>query len=53
MLNVTHYKRNANENYNELSPHTSQNDLHQKIYQQHELERMWRKGNPRVLLVRM
>ena len=29
-LNITHYQRNANENYNELLPDTSQNDCHQK-----------------------
>ena len=25
MINVPHYQRNANQNYNEISPHTSQN----------------------------
>ena len=25
MLNITNYQRNANQNYNEVSPHTSQN----------------------------
>ena len=30
MLNITHYQRNANQNYNELSPHTGQNGPHQK-----------------------
>ena len=24
MLNITNYQRNANQNYNEVSPHTSQ-----------------------------
>ena len=28
MLNITHYERNANQNYNEISPHTSQNGHH-------------------------
>ena len=32
MLNMAHYWRNANQNYNEVSPHTSQNGYHQKIY---------------------
>ena len=27
MLNITHYQRNANQNYNEISPHTSQRAL--------------------------
>ena len=46
-------KRNANQNYNEVSPHTSQNGHHQKIYKQEMLERVWRKGNPHTLLVGM
>ena len=32
MLNITHYERNANQNYNEISPHTGQNGHHQKVY---------------------
>ena len=30
MLNITNYQRNANQNYNEVSPHTGQNGHHQK-----------------------
>ena len=30
MLNIANYWRNANQNYNEVSPHTSQNGHHQK-----------------------
>ena len=30
MLKITNYQRNANQNYNEVSPHTSQNGRHQK-----------------------
>ena len=30
MLNVTNHWRNAHQNYNEVSPHTSQNGHHQK-----------------------
>ena len=26
MLNIIHYQRNANQNYNEVLPHTGQND---------------------------
>ena len=33
-LNITNYQRNENQNYNEVSPHTSQNGNHQKIYKQ-------------------
>ena len=29
-----HFQRNANQNYNEVSPHTSQNGHHQKVYNQ-------------------
>ena len=32
MLNIAHYERNANQNYNEVSPHTSQNGHHKKVY---------------------
>ena len=34
MLNITNHQRNANQNYNEVSPHTSQNGHYQKIYKQ-------------------
>ena len=34
MLNITNYQRNANQNYNEVSPHTGPNGHHQKIYKQ-------------------
>ena len=33
MLNITHYQRNTNKNYNEISPHTGQNGYHQKNLQ--------------------
>ena len=53
MLNVAHYQRNANENYNEIPPHTSQNGDHQKVYKQCMPESMGRKGNRLALLVGM
>ena len=28
MLNIPNYQKNANQNYNELSPHTGQNGYH-------------------------
>ena len=28
MLNTANYQRNVNQNYNEVTPHTSQNSLH-------------------------
>ena len=51
MFNTDSYLRNANYNYNEIAPHTSQKDYHQKIHKQEMLERMWREGNPPTLLV--
>ena len=33
MLNITHYYRNANQNYDELSLHTNQNGHHKKKIQ--------------------
>ena len=53
MLNIADYQRNANQNYNNASPHTGQNGYHQKVYKQQMLERMWRKENPPTLLVGM
>ena len=32
MINITNYYRNVNQNCNEVSPHTSQNDHYQKVY---------------------
>ena len=52
MLNIAHYYSNANENYNEISPHTGQNAHHQKVYKQ-MLERMWIKGNALAPLLGM
>ena len=34
MLNIINYQRNANQNYNEVSPHTGQNGHLQNIYKQ-------------------
>ena len=34
VVNVTHHQGNANQNYNEISPHTGQNGPHQKGYKQ-------------------
>ena len=45
-------KRNANQNYNDISPHTGQSGHHQKIYKQKMLKRAWRKGDPLTLLMR-
>ena len=42
MLNISHYQRNANQNFNEMSPHTGQNGHHQNVYKQEMLESVWR-----------
>ena len=46
------HQRDANENHNEIPPHTSQNGHHTHINKQ-VLERKQRKGNPSALLVGM
>ena len=33
LLNIANYQRNANQNYNEVSPHIGQNGHHQKNLQ--------------------
>ena len=47
------HMRDANQNYNEVSPHTSQNGHYQTIYKEYVLERVWRRGTMLVLLVGM
>ena len=32
MLNISNYQRNANKNYNEVSPHISQNGRCQEVH---------------------
>ena len=50
MFSITNHQANANQNCDEISPHTCQNGYYQKDNKQ-VLVRMWRKGNPRALLV--
>ena len=40
ILSHTNYWRNANQNYNEVSLHTSQTGHYQKVYKQYMLERV-------------
>ena len=49
-LNIANHQRNANQNHNEIPPHTCQNDYHQKVYKEQMLTRMW-KIRPCALLV--
>ena len=53
MLKVTNHMRDANQNDNEVPPHTCQNGYPQKIYKQQVLVRRQRKRNPCALLVGM
>lgn len=39
MLYIVNYLITANQNYKVVSPHTSQNSHHQKVYKQYILER--------------
>ena len=52
MLSITSHQRDANQNHNEGSSHTSQSGQHKQIHKQ-MLERIRRKGNPSALLVGM
>ena len=53
VLNTTVHKRNATQNYNELSSQTYQNGYHQKDKKKKVFTRIWRKGNSCALLVRV
>ena len=50
---TTHYQRNANQNFNEASPHTSQNGRHQKNLQITNAGQNVIKGNPLALCMGM
>ena len=50
MLNFTHYQRNANQNYSEISPHTGQNGYHQKNLQTINVGDGWIKGQPSCIV---
>ena len=52
ILNITN-QGNANQNHNEISPHTCQNGYYQKDSKEQVLSRMWRKGNPDTILMGM
>ena len=53
MLYIANHQGNANQNYNEILPHTCYNGHYPKDKQQQMLVRLWRKGNPSTLLVGM
>ena len=43
MFNIA--EGNANQNYNEVTPHTSENGYHQNGYKELMLKSVWRKEN--------
>ena len=51
MLNITNHQRNANQNHNEIPPHTCQNGYYQKDNKIQVLVKIWRKVNTPALLV--
>ena len=53
MLNIINHQGNANQNHNEISFHRCQNHYHQKDHKQRMSAKMWRKGNPHMLLMGM
>ena len=53
MLSITSHQRDANENHNEIPFHSSQNGYHKQSNKQQVLAKLWRKGNPSALLVKM
>ena len=53
ILDLANYQGNANQNHNEVPPHTSQNGCHQKEHKEQMLVRMWRKGTSQTLFVGM
>ena len=52
MLNITHHEGNANQNHNEISPHTCQDGCHQK-YMRTSVGKDVEKRETRALLVGM
>ena len=50
MVYITNYLRNANQNYNEVPPHTGQR-LSLKKYTNNKCWRVWGERNPPILLV--
>ena len=53
MLSITSHQRDANLNHNEIPLHSSQNGHHKQMNKQQVPVKLWRKGNPSALLVRI
>ena len=53
MFDITNNQRPVNKHHNEMSPYTCQNGYYKKNNKEQVLARMYRKGNPRTLLVGM
>ena len=50
MLNIAHYQRNANQNYDEVSPHTGQNGLSSENLQTVSAEEGVEKREPSCII---
>lgn len=53
VFEIIHHQGDANHNHNEVSPDTCQNRYDREDKKSQILERIWRKGNPCILLVGM
>lgn len=53
LISITDYQRNAYQNLYEVPPYTSWNGHHSQFYRQYMLERVWSKGEPITLWVRI
>ena len=53
VLNNTNHQVNANQNHNKIATHICYNGYYQNDKKYQVLARIWRKGNPCALLVRM
>ena len=52
-LPFTQHQGNTNQHQNEIPRHSSRNGYNKQVRKGQMLERMWRKGNPLILLVGM
>jgi hypothetical protein len=53
IFNILNHQANANQNYTEISFHSSENDYHQENTQKQMLAKMWRQRKSYTLLVGM
>ena len=53
MLSIANHQGNANQNHNEILPHSCQNGYQLKEHKKQVLVRIWRKRNPHTLFIGM